>query len=72
MVDSTDRERFAEAYTELQEILEAPEMSGVPVIVLANKQDLPQAATCSQVADALSLNDLYDRLAMTKVPVFIV
>ena len=61
VVDSSDRERFSEAYIELKAIIEDPAMAGVPVIVFANKQDLPNAATCSQVADALNLDKLRDR-----------
>ena len=41
VVDSTDRERFSESRDELQRMLKDDEMRGVPVVVLANKQDLP-------------------------------
>ena len=41
MVDSADRERMFEAREELFGILESDEMRGVPVVVVANKQDLP-------------------------------
>ena len=41
MVDSADRERMVEAREELFSILESDEMRGVPVVVIANKQDLP-------------------------------
>ena len=41
MVDSADRERMIEAREELFGILESDEMRGVPVVVIANKQDLP-------------------------------
>ena len=41
MVDSADRERMGEAREELFGILESDEMRGVPVVVVANKQDLP-------------------------------
>ena len=42
MVDSTDAERFKEARDELHGILDSDEMRGVPVVVMANKQDLPR------------------------------
>ena len=41
MVDSADRERMTEARQELFGILDSDEMRGVPVVVIANKQDLP-------------------------------
>ena len=41
VVDSNDRSRFDTARQELLRVLEADEMRAVPVVVLANKQDLP-------------------------------
>ena len=41
MVDSSDRERLMESKGELDDILDFEEMRGVPVLVIANKQDLP-------------------------------
>lgn len=61
VVDASDRSRFNEAKNELDWILESDEMKGVPVVVLANKQDLPQAATPSDVAIRLGLDKLRNR-----------
>jgi GTPase SAR1 family protein len=41
VVDSADRERIIEAREELFSIMDFPDMTGVPVVVIANKQDLP-------------------------------
>jgi signal recognition particle receptor subunit beta len=41
VVDSNDRLRYDVAREELHRVIEADEMRGVPVVVLANKQDLP-------------------------------
>ena len=41
VVDSADRERIHEAKEELFSIMDFPDMAGVPVCVIANKQDLP-------------------------------
>jgi len=41
VVDSNDPERIEEAREELRGILEFPDMSNVPVVIIANKQDLP-------------------------------
>ena len=42
IVDSNDKERLSEAKDELDGILNSDEMRGVPVVVVANKQDLPR------------------------------
>ena len=55
VVDASDRDRFSDAKEELHNVLASEEMKAVPVLVLANKQDLPQAATPSEVADCLGL-----------------
>ncbi|KAK7113989.1 hypothetical protein V1264_000129 [Littorina saxatilis] len=56
VVDSSDRERFAESRDELQNILNSDDMRGVPVVVLANKQDLPGAVGVSEVAEKLQIS----------------
>ncbi|PAA72295.1 hypothetical protein BOX15_Mlig019960g2 [Macrostomum lignano] len=61
IVDSADRERFAEARQELLGVLEADEMRRVPVVVVANKQDLPHAVSVSELAGALGLHKLTGR-----------
>lgn len=61
MIDSNDRDRFSLAYDELDGILSDDAMRGVPVVVLANKQDLPNAASTSDITDALKLHKLRDR-----------
>ena len=61
VVDSADPTRFREAREELKWILDADEMDGVPVVILANKQDLPKAATPSDVAAQLGLRDVRSR-----------
>ncbi|KAI0207568.1 ADP-ribosylation factor 1 [Lamellibrachia satsuma] len=47
VVDSSDRERFSEAKRELFKVIERYEMTGVPVVIIANKQDLPGKFTLS-------------------------
>lgn len=63
VIDSNDRDRFSLAYDELDGILSDDAMRGVPVVVLANKQDLPNAASTSDITDALKLHKLRDRWA---------
>lgn len=61
VVDSNDRERFAEAREQLHWILDADEMVGVPLVVMANKQDLPNARPPSEVAEKLGLHGVRNR-----------
>lgn len=61
IVDSNDRERLSESRDELFEILNHDKMRGVPVVVIANKQDLPDAMSLSEVYDGLSLPKLTER-----------
>ncbi|KAG2495517.1 hypothetical protein HYH03_006460 [Edaphochlamys debaryana] len=55
MVDSNDRDRMPEAAKELAIFLREEELRGVPVLVLANKQDLPNALPAGEVARRLGL-----------------
>lgn len=58
MVDSTDCERFEEAKNQLHLMLSDDLLQNVTVLVLANKQDLPRAASKSKVAEEMHLSSL--------------
>ena len=49
VVDSADKERIEIAKQELELMLQEEELKGVPVLVLANKQDLPNALNDTEV-----------------------
>jgi len=61
VIDSTDRNRFDETGMELNELLEDEKLSGVPLLVFANKQDLFSAAKASEIADGLQLQTVRGR-----------
>ena len=61
VVDSNDREQFGEAAEELAKILHEEKLYGVPLLVFANKQDLPNAMSVSEVTDKLGLHSLSTR-----------
>ncbi|WAR30656.1 ARL3-like protein [Mya arenaria] len=61
VIDSSDRKRFEETGQELNELLEEGKLSGVPLLVYANKQDLVNAASEKEVAEGLDLNGIRDR-----------
>ncbi|XP_065922333.1 ADP-ribosylation factor-like [Magallana gigas] len=61
VVDSADRYRISESRGELFGILENDEMRGVPVVIIANQQDRPDALSTSALTDLLCLHKLTSR-----------
>lgn len=58
VVDSVDDERMEEAKVELIRTVKQPDNAGIPILVLANKQDLPAAKDPVEVARLLGLSEL--------------
>merc|ERR1719464_2034636 len=58
VVDSSDRDRIEEANEELLKMLHREEMRDAVLLVLANKQDLPDAMTTSELTTKLGLHGL--------------
>lgn len=63
MIDSADRRRMEETGVELQQLLEEEKLSGVPLLIFANKQDLLSALPASELTDGLNLHAIRDRYA---------
>jgi len=61
VVDSNDRERIEEASQTLFKMLDADELRDIPLLVLANKQDLPSALRISDLTERMSLHTLRTR-----------
>lgn len=61
VIDSTDIERITESAEELDYVLEDENMHGVPFVIIANKQDLPNAMNCAEIAHKLNLNKFSSR-----------
>ncbi|MFH4973946.1 hypothetical protein AB6A40_000655 [Gnathostoma spinigerum] len=61
VVDSNDRERVLESREELQSMMTEDELRDAILLVLANKQDLPNAMNVSELTSKLGLNDLRNR-----------
>ncbi|KAI9322276.1 ADP-ribosylation factor family-domain-containing protein [Dichotomocladium elegans] len=61
VVDSQDRDRIDEARQELQRIISDREMKECLLLVFANKQDLPNAMSPTEVTEKLGLHKLRDR-----------
>eukprot|EP01111_Echinosteliopsis_oligospora_P007762 TRINITY_DN2304_c0_g1_i3.p1 TRINITY_DN2304_c0_g1~~TRINITY_DN2304_c0_g1_i3.p1 ORF type:complete len:180 (-),score=39.54 TRINITY_DN2304_c0_g1_i3:93-632(-) len=56
VVDSGDRERVQEAAEELHKLLIEDHLKSSPILVYANKQDLPNAMSLAEIADSLQLH----------------
>ncbi|XP_065914926.1 uncharacterized protein [Dysidea avara] len=61
VVDSNDRERISESRDELKRFLSEDELKDCIVLVMANKQDLPNAMSVEEVTEKMELNSLRDR-----------
>jgi ADP-ribosylation factor protein 1 len=60
VIDATNRTRVAEAHTMLRSLLlDDDRYPGVPLLVLANKQDLPGAMTSAELIEAFGLKILH-------------
>eukprot|EP01105_Mastigella_eilhardi_P019989 TRINITY_DN4732_c0_g1_i1.p1 TRINITY_DN4732_c0_g1~~TRINITY_DN4732_c0_g1_i1.p1 ORF type:complete len:184 (+),score=54.73 TRINITY_DN4732_c0_g1_i1:105-656(+) len=58
VVDSADSERFEEAHRELTKVLQANELKGAPLLLLANKQDATNAVSdAGQIKTAMGLEN---------------
>lgn len=58
VLDSNDRERIEQAKDELEFLLAQDQLQGKPLLVFANKQDIPGAMPTSQVIEELGLHRL--------------
>ncbi|CAF4504483.1 unnamed protein product, partial [Rotaria magnacalcarata] len=58
VVDSSDYERLDEARRELERVLIDREMRNVSVLVLCNKQDMPNSIQPDEIRQALYLDNL--------------
>ncbi|PAA63926.1 hypothetical protein BOX15_Mlig030402g2, partial [Macrostomum lignano] len=61
VIDSSDKKRFEETGEELFELLEEEKLSGVPVLIFANKQDLMGASRADEISKGLNLVSIRDR-----------
>ena len=58
LVDSVDVKRFPEAYKELNDILETPELVNIPIAILGNKIDMAGAVSIEELKAALHYDEL--------------
>jgi ADP-ribosylation factor protein 1 len=61
VVDSNDSERFQEASELLNKLIREDELRDATFLVLANKQDLPNAASLDEISNRIGLDVLRNR-----------
>lgn len=61
VVDSNDQKRFGLVRSELEHLVNHRMLRECPFLIFANKQDLPQAITGSDLCDKLNLHELMGR-----------
>ena len=61
VVDAHDRDRVDQARDELHRMLNEDELRGAPLLVYANKQDLPNAMIAAEITEKLGLSKLRQR-----------
>ncbi|KAG2060514.1 P-loop containing nucleoside triphosphate hydrolase protein [Suillus hirtellus] len=61
VVDSADQEKFDTACFELHQLLAQPNLTGVPLLVLGNKNDIPSHASVKDLIRDLQLDKIQDR-----------
>lgn len=62
VIDSSDKDRLEAARDQLDRMLDEDELSGKPLLVFANKQDLAGALSTAQIVEALGLHRLRRRM----------
>jgi len=58
VIDSNDRDRISEACDELHDMLKEEQLRNVPILIFANKQDLPNALALNEIKEKLNLSKL--------------
>lgn len=61
VLDSTNRERFSDVHRELEILMNEQKLRDALLLVIANKQDLPNAMNTAEIAEKLGLYDLQQR-----------
>ena len=61
VVDSSDEERLTECNDQLKQLMKEEKLKKVPLLVYANKSDLPSVFEADEIVDKLELNEIVDR-----------
>lgn len=58
VVDSSDRDRLQEAAEQFESVVSDLQLNDAAILILANKQDLPNAASSEEVTEIFQINQL--------------
>ena len=58
VVDSNDRDRIELCKYEIHRLMQEEELKDIPMLVMANKQDLPNAMSIAEITDKLDLHKI--------------
>ncbi|ETO34478.1 sperm adhesion molecule 1 [Reticulomyxa filosa] len=61
MVDAADPKKFQQASKELRQLLALPSLEKIPLLLLFNKKDLPEARSADEIVETLDLKGLGER-----------
>ncbi|XP_038132890.1 ADP-ribosylation factor-like protein 8A [Cyprinodon tularosa] len=61
MVDAADPEKIEASKNELHNLLDKPQLQGIPVLVLGNKRDLPGSLDEKELIERMNLSAIQDR-----------
>merc|ERR1712071_562279 len=61
MVDAADQDKIEASRNELHHLLDKPQLAGIPVLVLGNKRDLPNALDENWLIERMNLSAIQDR-----------
>nr|SVE89522.1 EOG090X0DLH [Daphnia sinensis] len=61
MVDAADHDKIEASRNELHHLLDKPQLAGIPVLVLGNKRDLPNALDENGLIERMNLSAIQDR-----------
>ena len=54
VVDGADKEKFEQSRKELHELIVKPQLAGIPLLVLGNKNDLPECVSLEELVKIMS------------------
>jgi ADP-ribosylation factor-like protein 8 len=60
-VDAADHGKLEAAKNELMQLLDKPQLEAIPVLVLGNKKDLPDALDEGQLIEQMNLSSIQNR-----------
>jgi GTPase SAR1 family protein len=68
MVDAADTDKLEASRNELHNLIDKPQLAGIPVLVLGNKRDLPNALDEVELIDRMLVKYLSNILCFKNHP----